>query len=503
MGTVSRVGIAALVVVSVLLADAGHVEAADQPQWGERHTRNMVSAERGLPADFDPATGANVKWSVSLGSNAYGSPVIADGRVYIGTNNAEPRDPKHEGDRGVLMCLNESDGRLVWQLVVPRIGGDDYLDWPNIAICTPPTVEGKFVYAFTNRCELVCLDVAGMADGNDGPFMDEGRHMTPADQPALEVGPLDADIVWLLDLREAVDMYPHDSPNAAILLDGDLLYLNTCNGVDNTHRVIRKPDAPSMIVVDKTTGRLVAQDGERIGPRIFHSTWSPPAMGMVDGRKRVYFCGGDGVCYAFEPPSAAVDAVQTLKRVWRFDPDPTSPKEDVQRYLKNRKEGPSNILSTPVLLGDRLYVTVGGDIWWGKKQAWLKCIDATGEGDVTESNEVWSYPLVEHCVSTPSVLEGLVFVADCSGLVHCVDAATGQPYWTHKLKGDIWGSTLVADGKVYVGSQGRDFCILAASKELKILATMDLDAPMASTPVAANGTLYFNTLARLYAVKAP
>ena len=30
------------------------LSAADQPQWGQAWSRNMVSAERGLPAEFDP-----------------------------------------------------------------------------------------------------------------------------------------------------------------------------------------------------------------------------------------------------------------------------------------------------------------------------------------------------------------------------------------------------------------------------------------------------------------
>ena len=86
--------------------------------------------------------------------------------------------------RAVLLCLSEEDGSLTWQLVIPRIGGDDYLDWPEIGFCSPPTVEGDRAYVLTNRCEVVCLDLDGQADGNDGPYMDEGRHMAPPGEPA-------------------------------------------------------------------------------------------------------------------------------------------------------------------------------------------------------------------------------------------------------------------------------------------------------------------------------
>src|SRR5206468_740595 len=95
---------------------SGPARGADQPQWGARHSRNMAAPEKDLPDDFDPATGRNVKWIAPLGTESYPSPVIANGRVYIGTNNERPRDPKHKGDRAVLLCLDESDGHLLWQL---------------------------------------------------------------------------------------------------------------------------------------------------------------------------------------------------------------------------------------------------------------------------------------------------------------------------------------------------------------------------------------------------
>ena len=501
--------------ILLLLASLAALPAAatasrgdDQPQWGERHSRNMVSAERGLPDRFDPATGENVKWSAALGTECYASPVISGGRVLIGTNNEQPRDPRHRGDRGVLLCLNETDGSLLWQLVVPKLEGDVFLDWPRAGMCSPPTVEGDRVYTVTNRDEVVCLDVHGMANGNDGPFRDEGRHMAPRDQPAMDAGPLDADILWLLDLRSAAGVRPHDSAHSSILLDGPYLYVNTSNGLNSKHEGVEKPDAPSLVVVDKATGRLVAQEREGMSARIFHCTWSSPALGDARGRRTVFFAGGDGVCYGFEalpaPAAASADpagGVGTLRCVWRFDCDPTAPKENIHSYIRNRRQSPSNIKSMPVFLDGRLYVTVGGDIWWGKNQAWLQCIDATGTGDVTGTGLQWAYPLQPHCCSTPSIHGGLAYVADCGGKVHCVDAQTGRPYWVHDAGREIWASTLVADGKVYVGTRRGDFWVLAAAKEKQVLSSVRLDTAVISTCAAANGTLFVGTMNRLYALQ--
>ena len=495
----------------VLLVGSATAWGGDRPQWGAQHSRNMVSPEKGLPEGFDPTTGRNVKWSAPLGTECYSTPVVSRGKVLIGTNNDQPRDPRHDGDRGVLMCLDEADGSLAWQLVVPKLEGDIYLDWPRAGMCSPPTVQGDRVYTVTNRDEVVCLDLDGMANGNDGPFRDEGRHMALRDQPPMEVRPIDADILWLLDLRTAAGVRPHDSAHCSILLDGPYLYVNTSNGLTSKHDGVDKPEAPSLVVVDKATGRLVARDREGIGPRIFHSTWSSPSLGEVNGRRLIFFGGGDGVCYAFDAqpePSASAEGagpstrrVDSLRRVWRFDCDPSAPKEDVHRYIRNRRQSPSDIKSMPVFHDGRVYVTAGGDIWWGKRQAWLKCIDATATGDVTESGLLWSYPLERHCCSTPSVHDGLVYVADCGGKVHCVDADTGRPHWVHDAGREIWASTLVTDGKVYIGTRRGDFWVLAAGKQKRVLSSIRLDDPVISTPVAANGTLYVGTMTRLYALQ--
>lgn len=476
------------------------VFAFDQPQWGQRYSRNMVSYETGLPDTFDPATGKNIKWVVPLGTQTYSTPVIGSGKILIGTNNDKPRDPRHKGDRGALLCLDEMDGSFCWQLVVPKLGKDPYIDWPRVGMCSSATIEGDRAYILSNKGEVICLDLNGQANGNDGPYLDEGRHMAPSDVGPIKVAKTDADIIWLFDLIGEVGVHVHDSAHSSILLHKNFLYVNTSNGLNSKHTGVYSPDAPSLVVLDKRTGQLAARENEEISPRIFHCTWSSPALGEVNGQKLVFFCGGDGICYAFEALKSAPSS-KKLKNVWRFDCDPKAPKENVHKYIGNRRESPSNIKSMPVFYKNRVYVTVGGDIWWGKHQAWLKCIDATETGDVTDYGELWSYPLERHCCSTPSISNGLAFVADCGQYIHCVDAETGEPYWTHETEGEIWGSTLVADGKVYVGTRRRDFWVLAASKDKQVLSSIELDSPTSSTPVAANGVLYVTTMKKLYALK--
>jgi len=521
---------------------------ADQPQWGQAWSRNMVSPEKRLPDSFDPKTGQNVKWSARLGTETHSTPVVADGRVYIGTNNGEPRDPQHQGDRGVLLCLDRKTGTLLWQLVVPKREEDPYYDWPKCGISSPVTVEGKRVYLVSNRGEVLCLDTHGLANGNDGPFKNEGEHMTPpktsgsapkpvpgapiqpepwrprADGTALKPGPLDADIVWLFDLASEAGIWPHDAAHSSILIHGNYLYLNSGTGVDNTHKRIRAPDAPSIVVLEKTTGRLVARDDEHMASDIFHCTWSSPSLGEVNRRPLIFFAGGNGVIYAFEALEKAVvesgsdgiadtresaqrsttpslQSPRGLRKTWQFDFDPMAPKKDIHQYLSNRREGPSNLYGMPVYYQGRVYVAGGGDLFWGKTEAWLKCIDATKAGDITATGLLWTYPLRKHVMSTPAIYNGLVFIADCGRAFHCLDAVTGKAYWTEEINGEAWASPLVADGKVYLGTRSGTFYVFAASKEKKVLSTVELGDPISATATAANGVLFVATMTHLYAVR--
>ena len=491
------------------------VHAADQPQWGQAWSRNMVSDERGLPDSFDPETGRNIKWSTELGTETHSTPVVAGGRVYIGTNNGHPRDPAQQGDRGILMCFDEPTGRFLWQLVVPKRTEDIYYDWPQSGIASPVTVEGDRAYLVNNRGEVLCLDERLVARKS------EGRNPKPeTNQPP---SPPEPHIIWRFDLTTGAGIWSHDAAHSSILIHGDYLYLNTSTGVDNTHRRIRTPDAPSLVVLDKRTGCLVAREDEHIAPNIFHSTWSAPSLATVNGRPLVFFAAGNGFVYAFEaltngvleswsngvmstnasPQHSTTPTLQHsvfLRRVWQFDFDPAAPKTNVHRYNSNRHEGPSNFYGMPVFDHNRLYVAGGGDVFWGKNEAWLKCIDATRTGDITTNGLIWTYTLQKHVLSTPAVYNGMVFVADCGRLIHCVDAETGQPLWTHEINGDAWASPMVADGKVYLGTRGGTFYVFAASREKKVLSTIDLGHPISSTATAANGVLYVATMTRLYAV---
>ena len=490
--------------------------AADWPQWGNTPDRNMYSPAKGLPAQFDPgkpksgseeidlATTKNVRWVAKVGSQSYGNTTVAGGKIFIGTNNESPRDPKHQGDRSILMCFDEKTGEFLWQLVVPKLASGKVNDWEGLGLLSSPTVEGNRVYIVTSRCEVMCLDIEGMRNGNDGPFKDEGQYVVGPGKPKVETGPKDADIIWRYDMMDELGVFPHNASNCSVLIVDDLVYAVTSNGQDWTHSNIPSPNSPSFIALNKKTGELAGEDDAKIGPRIFHGQWSSPSTGKVNGKQLVFFGGGDGVCYAFDAKPVKEGDTSFLKKLWWADCNPPEYKKtkDGQPIKYPAADGPSEINATPVFYKNRVYVPTGQDPEHGEGIGHLVCLDATKTGDITTTGVIWDYKKIHRTISTVSIdpETGLLFIGDFSGFLHCLDAETGKVYWTYDMKAHMWGSTLVADGKVYAGDEDGDFVVLAATKEKKVLSETNLGAPVYSTPVVANGIIYLASNTHLYAL---
>jgi outer membrane protein assembly factor BamB len=130
----------------------------------------------------------------------------------------------------------------------------------------------------------------------------------------------------------------------------------------------------------------------------------------------------------------------------------------------------------------------------------LSCIDPKQTGDLS-GKAVWTFKGIERSISTPAVKDGLVYTADYTGRVFCLDAKTGKEYWKFDTKGHIWASPLVADGKVWIGNEEGELFILAEGKELKELKTIEFPSPLLSSVVAANGCIYITTHTHLYCFK--
>jgi outer membrane protein assembly factor BamB len=522
--------------------------ATDWPQWGGTASRAGVSDAKDLPVewnvgDFDHETGRwvndeakNIRWVAKLGSTTYGTPIVADGRVFCATNNGggHLREFPPTIDLGCLLCFRQQDGQFLRQLSREKLAAGRSQDWPEQGICSSPLVDDGLAYIVTNRGEVVCVRVKPSAVQN-GPMTLDSR---PYDKG-------EAEIVWIFDMIKELGVQPKNMTAGSVTSAGDLLFVATSNGAAEDYKSVPKPDAPSFVALDKKTGKLVWADNSP-GGNILDGQWSSPAYAVIGGVPQVVFPGGDGWLYSFNANggSARKDEGGECRRpelLWKFD---CNPKES--RWKNSPSSDRSNLIATPVICGDRVYIATGQDPEAGEGPGRLWCIDATKRGDVSpeivfdkdgkpapprrniacdkslgettkpnsKSAAIWCYTgfdangdgkvdfkeTMHRTLSMAAVKDDLLVVTDITGLVHCLDATTGKPYWTHDLMSIVWGSPCIADGKIFIGDEDGDVVVFELSKELKVLSTNPCGSPIYTTPVAVGDTLYIATKEQLIAV---
>jgi outer membrane protein assembly factor BamB len=456
----------------------------DWPMWGGSPDRNMIApAAKGMPTDWDVRTGRNVKWVAELGSQSYGNTIVAEGVVLVGTNNEALRDPEQAGDRGVLMAFRESDGEFLWQATHEKLLSGRANDWPFQGIASSPLVRNGVAYYMSNRAELVAVDIHGFHDGvNNGPYKDEkltGKH--------------DVDIIWIFDTMEEVGNFPHNLANSSPVFWENLIFVSTSNGQDESHVNVPSPKAPALIAIDMVTGELVWEDGSP-GENILHGQWSTPAIATVGGVVQVVHAQGDGWVRGFE--------AKTGKKLWEFD---TNPKDSV--WPKTRNE----VISTPVIVDNVVYIANGQDPEHGEGIAHAYAIDATKRGDISptladgkpnpNSGAIWHYTDIRRSISTAAVKDGLVYMADFSGFLHCIDAKTGKQVWKHDMFAAMWGSPIIIGDKIYLGDEDGDITILQHGRELKVINEVNMGSSVYATAVPANGTLFIMNRNQIYALQ--
>ncbi len=612
------------------------IVAGDWSQWGGTSFRNNTPVGKNIPiewavGEFDRKTGAwlsdtakNIKWVANVGSQTYGNPVVAGGRVYVGTNNGAgwlKRYPAHE-DLGCLLCFSEEDGRFLWQDSSEKLPTGRVHDWPLQGICCAPYVEGDRLWYVTSRGEVKCLDTEGFHDGeDDGPVQNQlGRvfdlmknedaekdqvapavaELNAATFPAslreqfqqrgvelpeevavavetadkkwivtatigdhertfhlMVVGPKlsafklitpadtdEADVVWVFDMMDKLNVSQHNMCSCSVTVLGDILFVNTSNGLDESHINLPQPNAPSFIAMDKNTAEVYWTD-KSPGTNILHGQWSSPAVANLGGVDQVIFGAGDGWVYSFKADKGTDGKPELL---WQFDANPKTSK-----WVLGGRGTRNNIIATPVIYDGLVYVAVGQDPEHGEGIGHLWCIDPTKRGDVSSelamkvegdqrvpiahrriqavveedgevavdnpnSAVVWHYSeydrngdgeidfeeTMHRSCGTVAIQDDLVFIADFSGLFHCLDAKTGKPHWTYDMLAAAWGSPLIVDGHVYIGDEDGDVCIFELSAEPhEPIAEINMGNSIYSTPIVANNVLIISNKTHVFAIQSP
>ena len=467
--------------------------------------------------------------------------------------------------RGLVICVdsegfydNEDDGPLLNEPV--RLFDVMSNDDPKLDKLAPMLVElkaGKLPEAIRKLCSAAGEEVAAEATVEAGkrPSSFIAKYKKGDIERVLQLqmeGPKlgvykvlnvsdkdEADVIWQLDMMTELGVSQHNMCSCSVTDAGDILFVCTSNGVDEGHINLPAPNAPSFIALDKKTGKLLWKDGSP-GNNILHGQWSSPAYAVIDGTPQIIFAGGDGWLYAFKG-DAGKDGKPEL--LWSFDANPKTSK-----YILGGRGTRNEIIATPVIYNDLVYLAVGQDPEHGEGIGHLWCIDPKKRGDISaelafslkdpknpiphrrmqavdeaagevarpnpNSGVVWHYSQFDkdgnkkvaweeemhRTCGTVVIKDDLLYIADFSGLFHCVDATTGVPYWTHDLLAACWGSAMIVDGKVYIGDEEGKITIFKHSKEYEEPTECQMGNSIYTTPMVANNKLFIANKTHVFAI---
>jgi outer membrane protein assembly factor BamB/protein-L-isoaspartate O-methyltransferase len=473
-----RSEVRALLALFLLLLPA---RAEDWPMLGRDQSRNPVSPEKCAPTDWDFKTGRNIKWKAKLGYITFGSPVVAGGLVWIGTNNDGEGEPPVEKPGGRLMCFRESDGQLLYQFPMAPSKAS-VARWAVAGVTASPLIERDRLWLTTLEPEVVCLDVAPLRRGEAKPTE-----------------------LWKLDMETSLGVMRRyglmGGPQMCSIgaSYGDLIYVITGNGRriswDNNnvfHDDPPKPATPALLCLDKNNGKIIWQD-KSPGTNEIMGEWSSPLVAMVDGQAQVIAPQGDGWLRSFD--------ANTGELLWKFDINPKDPKTRERNFF----------VPPPVYYNGKIYISSGGYIENGEGPGKLVCLDPRKRGDISlqlehgepnpNSGALWHLDDFGRAMGTIAIQNDLLIAAGFNGFVYCLEPNTGKEYWRHDLRAHTVAAPLIVDNLVYLVDEDGEVDILELAKTKKFIKQISVEGPLYASPIYANGVLYLASNEFLYAVK--
>lgn len=518
--------------ICFVICFSGAVARSEEwPMFGRDATHNAVSPEKDPPRYWDVGrtdrrtgrlidAGENIRWRAALGSNTFGDPVVSSGLVWVGTNNSRLSSGEEDWeDASLLMCFRERDGRLLYKYVSPRMQAAWIIDCPMASLACSPLIEGDRLWFTTNRFEVVCLDIGPLLRSQGEP-----REL------------------WKVDLIERFGIQPFGpymgwTRGCSVAAYGDCVYVVAQNGfTEFPARNLPRPDAPSLVCLDKKTGET-RWTNSRPGSNILYGQWTTPLAVEIDGRAQVIAGQGDGWLRSFDPISGTL--------LWEFDMNPKAAKWGGSRGGRGTR---NCIMATPVLRKGRIYLATGLEESQGDGPGRLCCIDPTKSGDISaelvinkdgdsvphrrilavdtdkgersipnpNSGLHWEFTKrgddakdeMGRTLSNVAVEDGLVIAPTLSGIVHCLDAGTGEKFWSYDTYDDISSSPLIVDRSVYVTSRGAVWVFglssrpdVAMDRGEPIVVDLDRRDVINCSPIFVNGTLYIAGR-NLYAIRS-
>lgn len=380
------------------------------------------STAKGLPTEWSETK--NIKWKTVLPGTGWSSPVVKGNQIWMTTAT-------EEGVSLRLLCCDLESGKLLMDIEVFRNEAPPIIHKRNSYASPTPIIDGDRIYADFGEWGIACLST------KDGKKIWENRELKVDRQ---------------------------NGPGGCAALYKDMLLI-ACDGMDQQYGV----------AIDKNTGQIrwkTKRSGEArymVKPPDMRKAYGTPIVFQLEGRPQALTCGAFRL-YSHDPDNG--------QELWTLD-----------------YNGFSNV-PIPVFDGKQIYVCSGftkGEIWAIKPQGL--------QGDVTETHVVWKQKTGVPDQSTPVVVGDRLYMITSGGIASCLNTADGNIIWKERVGADFAASPLYVDGKLYLWPSMGSAKVLAPGDTYQQIAKNELADGFMATPAVVGKAFIARTKTALYRIE--
>lgn len=436
---------ASMVLLLVLCVSGAFLSAADWPEW-RGPARDGQSTEKGLPEKWS-TTGENLAWKVPIGSRS--GPVVFGDHLYMLTHAGAAFALDAPDTQERVVCLDANTGKLLWEHKINMFHSDvpaHRVGWASPAV-DPATGN---VYAFGDGAMFVALSPDGK-------------------------------LLWEHSLNEEFGFVTtHGGRTTSPIIEGDLVILNGLNaGWGSLARTGNR-----YFAFDKKTGDVVWVASPQ--NKHYDTNYSTPIAATINNVRMILVGGTDGTIHGIK--------AWTGEPVWKF--------EMTKRAINN----------SVVMHGTDAIVTHSEENLDTSEMGLIGVIDTTtAKGELQKSQLRWAVHGFQGGYGSPVIdaQANRMYMVDNGSILAAFDLKDGHRLWEKKLGTLQKGSAVLADGKLYVGTEnGRFYILRPGDKAVEVLDDEDLregkpegaETAIIASPAVANGRVYVATMSTLYAI---
>jgi outer membrane protein assembly factor BamB len=367
---------------------------------------------------------------------------------------------------------------VAWRLTLPGPAGSTPVVWDDHIYLT--SAEDKNLVLLAVSTDGKQLWKQFIADHNEAVREDEGNFASPSpstDGKHVWVMTGTGDFgcftangqqVWKYNLQDRYGKFDIAyGMTSTPVLDGDRLYLQLLHGKDAL-----------VLALDKATGNEIWKQTRTSDAREeCKSSYASPVL-YRDNKLELLLTHGCDLIVAHRLTDGA--------EVWRCGG--LNPKGNYNPTLR--------FVASPL-------ATPGLVIVPSAKNGPVLALDPASHGDLSDSTQghLWTRPHNTPDVPSPLVVDGLAYLCREDGTLICLDAKTGEEFYTKRTHSDRHrASPAYADGKIYLTARDGTVTVVKPGKQFEILSSNNLGESISSSPAISNGRIYLRTFKALYAI---